>query len=195
MEPLDLENFFGIDAKAQFELYLDSDEFVEWLEANCPATDPEYPDPVSFALLNPDWRDFYDWRNPFGGNNLLFSYVASGDVVAGMEPDGTMENVEHKLRFVLRTGLNSVEAQTRLDLVRPGDFPHEGAGTYRGYTGGVSGRKAPQDWIIFCHLVDKLIEILQQIGAQANARCDIERKVPDCKVGTKYLNVTLRYAA
>lgn len=185
---MDLENFFGVNVRSQFEAYVDSPEFDAWLKANTNGSDP-----VSFAVLENRQRDDWHWTAPL--RNCTFRYVVSGYVGKGMEPDGTMENVERKLRFVLRTGLNSVEARTRPDLIQPGDFPHEGAGTYRGYTGGVSGRKAPEDWRIFCHLVDKLIELLGTVGTKVLNKCDELRKDPNALVGTKYLPPFTLYPA
>lgn len=72
--------------------------------------------------------------------------------------DGLVDNVIHKLNFVLRTGLPSSEARLRPDLVEPGDFPRAGAGIYRGYTGGVSGLHEESDWWAFQRLIDRLIE-------------------------------------
>jgi hypothetical protein len=91
-------------------------------------------------------------------------------LVVGDDDDRVAElavNVEHKLRFVLRTGLDSSEAVTRPDLVEPGDFAFAGAGHYRGYTGGVSGLKQESDWWVFCRLVDRLIGIRTRLARAA----------------------------
>jgi hypothetical protein len=138
-------------------------------------------------LLNNDYRSAWDWRNPL--DHVLLQAVIWGDVDAGMAPDGTMENVGGKLRFVLREGMDSVEAETSLHLVQPGDFPWQGAGTYRGFTGGVSGRTKREDWLIFCHLVDHLIDLMNQVAERAHATCEILRNLPCCPKGIKYMNV------
>ncbi len=85
--------------------------------------------------------------------------LSSGDSsnIAGNE--GLRANVEHKLKFVMRTGLPSSFARQRPDLVEPGDFPWAGAGTYKGYTGGVSGLNEESDWWVFERIIDKLIEL------------------------------------
>ncbi|HSX01598.1 MAG TPA: hypothetical protein VLF67_05135 [Candidatus Saccharimonas sp.] len=107
--------------------------------------------------------------------------VANGEGEKFTGPEGLFANIEHKLAFVDRTGLNSSEARNRPDLVEPGDFPFEGAGTYRGYTGGVSGGKEESDWWIFCQVVDRWIELRASSAAPAIAACK------DRQPGWKYL--------
>lgn len=182
----DLEDYFGVDVEAEFNRYLDSPEFISWLDTNYPGDNPS----ISFALLNNDYRSEWDWRNPLGNRaHVLLRAVIWGDVEAGMAPDGTMQNVGGKLRFVLREGMDSVEAETNLHLVQAGDFPWQGAGTHRGFTGGVSGRTKREDWMIFCHLVDYLIDLMNQVAERAHATCEILRNLEGCPVGVKYMNV------
>lgn len=182
----DLEDFFGVDVDTEFTRYLSSPKLKAWLDTNYPGDQPS----ISFALLNNDYRSEWDWRDPLGNrSHTLIKFVIWGDVEAGMAPDGTMDNVGSKLRFVVREGMDSVEAETNLYLVQPGDFPLEGAGTYRGFTGGVSGRKKREDWLIFCHLVDYLINLMNQVARQAHATCEVLRALPNCPSGIKYMNV------
>jgi hypothetical protein len=184
---MDLQDFFGVNVLKRFETYLDSEEFKKWLEDEFPPTDPEHVSPISAVILDNDFRRFWDWRTPL--KHVLWQYVLSGDTAAALAPDGTIQNVGGKLRFVLRENKNSVEAQTHLYLVQPGDFPFQGAGTHRGFTGGVSGRKQEEDWAIFCHLVDHLISLLDQVVTQASETCQALRRLPGCPPGLKYMNV------
>jgi hypothetical protein len=180
-----LEDYFGVNIDAEFNAYIDSEAFQAWLDEHYPGTDA-----ISFALLNNDFRSEWNWRNPLNRAHTLFSSVIWGDVATAMAPDGTMENVGSKLRFVLREGKDSVEAETLKHLVQPGDFPWQGAGTYRGFTGGVSGRTKREDWLIFCHLVDHLISLMDQVATLAGEFCDAIRNLPGCPRGLKYSNVT-----
>lgn len=181
-----LEDYFGVNVHEEFTNYLVSPELQKWLDTNYPGAHPS----ISFALLNNDFRSEWNWRNPLGNvDHVLIQSVIWGDVSAGLAPDGTMENVDAKLHFVVREGLDSVEAETHLYLVQPGDFPFQGAGTYRGFTGGVSGRTKREDWMIFCHLVDYLIDLLNQVAERANETCAALRNLDGCPKGLKYMDV------
>lgn len=92
--------------------------------------------------------------------------VTSGDLDVVGSSEGLVANVEHKLEFVLRTGLPSSFARQRPDLVEPGDFPWAGAGIYKSYPGGVSGLNEESDWWAYERIVDKLIE-LRSAAAEA----------------------------
>lgn len=181
-----LESYFGVNVHEEFTRYLVSVEFQKWLDTNYPGDTPS----ISFALFNNDFRSEWDWRDPFGNlNHLHGMWVIWGDTADAMAPDGTMNNVESKLRFVLREGLDSVEAETNLHLVQPGDFPWQGAGTYRGFTGGVSGRKKREDWLIYCHLINHLIDLMNQVATEAFNACEVLRHLPNCPLRLKYMTV------
>ena len=111
-----------------------------------------------------------------------FNY-AYGNSASSEEEEGFFDNIEGKLRFHRRTGLPSSEARTRPDLIEPGDFPYAGAGTYRGYTGGVSAFSEEADWWVFCRIVDKYIELRAVV---ATAAIQVSRSTPR-PVGMKYL--------
>lgn len=123
---------------------------------------------VSVVIVDPK----SNWQQP------LPSYISCGNADDPRYSD-LVENVEHKLRFVLRTGLNSSEAATRPDLVEPGDFPYEGAGYYRGYCGGASGLNEESDWWVFRRTVDKLIELRALAASPAIAAS--KNRVPGMK--------------
>ena len=98
----------------------------------------------------------HDWRDP-----LKEAAVWSTDFDKGDGEGGFVMNVERKLHFSLRTGLNSVEARYNKHLILPGDFPYQGAGWHRGFTGGVSGLKEESDWWVFCFCVDRHGDLLR----------------------------------
>lgn len=179
---MDLANYFGIDVEAQITDWFDG-EFTEEFRRRFSGRD------IGFFVLDNDRRSEWDSEIP-GVHTLLTLFTGDEDVA--FADDGVIDNVNHKLRFVLRTGLNSVEAEKAFRyLVQPGDFPWEGAGTYRSFTGGVSGLLKEDDWRVFCQIIDKLIELLDAVAEKAQSICEIERKKDDAPVGTKYLQVTV----
>ncbi len=111
---------------------------------------------------------FFDTSLPYAGGNPLIGWqrglAAEADRISG--PGGLMDNVVHKGRFVLRTGLPSSEAARHPELVEAGDFPWEGAGTYRNKTGGASGLKEECDWWVFRRVVDQYWEIRADVGTR-----------------------------
>lgn len=122
----------------------------------------------------------HDWRNPL--TNLAYRLVGSSDPEHADGAEGLCANIAGKLAFYLRTGLASRLAESRPDLVEPGDFPHEGAARYRNYHGGASGLPCgADDWEVYCDCVDKLIEL--RAAAAATAIQESRDRVP----GRKYL--------
>lgn len=181
----DLDDYYGVDVGEALNRYIHSEGFGAWLDATYPGDHPS----ISFVTLNNDFRSEWDWRNPLNPAHIQFSWVIWGDFDAAMAPDGTMQNIEGKLRFVLRENMNSVEAETMKYLVQAGDFPFQGAGTYKGFTGGVSGRSKREDWQIYCHLIDYLVDLMDQVATEASKACDVLRDKPNCPKGLKYMNV------
>ncbi len=143
---------------------------------------------MSLIILDNDYmhggENCWDWKDPLD-SALIVCHV--GEQMYKQEADGTRDNVVHKLRFVLRTSLNSVIAESRPDLVRVGDFPWGGAGTYRNWTGGVSGLTKEQDWEMFCLCTEKLIRLLGAVNSKAMAQAKQALRQPLSAVGTKYL--------
>lgn len=125
-----------------------------------------------------------NWRYP-QGFEMIVAHI--GDEAIATATNGNYENVLHKLHFVLRTGEDSVLAEDRPDLVRPGDFPWEGAGMYEGYVGGVSGLAKVDDWEMYRKCIDKLIELLSDVIGAAMERSNELRQQPDCPSGAKYM--------
>lgn len=136
---------------------------------------------VTTAELN-EWFDgefTRDFHEKYGDEAeisvVIFDGSINGNPVPGWQrgigtdakidgPEGLTSNVLHKGRFVLRTGLDSSEARNHPELVEPGDFPWEGAGTYRGKKGGASGLNEESDWWVFRRVVDKYWEIRANVG-------------------------------
>lgn len=141
---------------------------------------------MTLVVLKTDDRAglMHDWRHP-QGFEMIVAHI--GDEGVATAENGTYDNVKGKLRFVLRTGMDSVMAETRQDFVCPGDFPWEGAGEYEGYIGGVSGLAKEEDWEMYCKCIDKLIELLTKVISKAMERSNELRQQPDCPSGAKYM--------
>ena len=177
---MNLTNVFGINVEEQFLEWFNGEFATEFAE--------RFPDKgMTLIVLDGDEpiTIMENWETPL---NFTLITAHLGDEEAAIAADGTEDNVVGKLRFCLRTMMDSAEAERRPDLVREGDFPHEGAGEYKGYYGGVSGLKKEEDWEIFCRCVDKLIELLAAVNSAAIAKADELREQEDCPRGTKYLN-------
>lgn len=176
---MDLKNVHGVNVLRMFMDWFEgefTDEFVQ-----------RFPDKgMTLVVLKSD--EFVElqqnWRHP-QGFQMIVAHI--GDEAIATAENGTYDNVLHKLHFVLRTGEDSATAEIRQDLVRPGDFPWEGAGEYEGYVGGVSGLAKEEDWEMYCKCIDKLIELLTKVISKAMERSDKLRKQPDCPTGAKYM--------
>jgi hypothetical protein len=177
---MNLSNVFGVNVHGMFMDWFNG-EFTEMFEGRFPGKG------MTLVILDTD--DIIElerhWRDPMG-RAMIVAHI--GDKETAVTNNGTMQNVEGKLRFVLRTGRNSVDAETQQDLVSPGDFPWEGAGHYRNNIGGVSGLAKEEDWEMLCICVDKLIDLLKQVNTAAMAMSDKLRRKTDCPAGAKYLN-------
>lgn len=166
--------YFGVDVEAVMTTFFHK-VFV-------PRVIEEYGD-KPFALIVLSNRVQHDWTNPFRVPSVLFrlSY-GEQDNINGER--GLLANVEHKLHFVLRTGLNSSEAGNQSHLVEPGDFPYAGAGTSDGFVGGVSGFTQEDDWRIYCKFAKALIKVRDAAAWAAIEECRIG------VTGMKYLGGT-----
>lgn len=138
---------------------------------------------TDFMLIVMDPGVQYDWRNPFDEDPLIQAWTNDAKA-SGL--DGFKVNILNKLRFCLRTGLNSDQAHYQQGLVLPGDFPWAGAGWHRGILGGVSGLNEESDWWVFCRCVDKLLE-LQKAFIKPRIDASDEDKFPDRSIDAKYL--------
>lgn len=182
---LDLTNHFGIDVEKKF---------IDWFHGKFATEFAErFPDKkgISLVILDPDniVKVRAEWSDPLA-NAILVSYL--GDQEAHTKADGTLQNVAGKLSFCLRGGYtHSRQAEESFLWVRPGDFPWEGAGEYRGFYGGVSGLDKADDWAVYQQCIGKLIEILEAVGKKALERTEQLRKSDDAPVGARYCNVTL----
>ena len=137
----------------------------------------------AFTVVVLDPMADLSWRTPYGtgqANILIQMSDGKSSEIAGAE--GLTANVEHKLRWVLRTGFDSVESTKRKNrhLIVPGDFAFAGAGTYRGLKGGCSGFDQFDDVKVFEWFVDELALIRSDVAEEAVPRL---RKLP----GFKYL--------
>lgn len=163
--------------------------FMDWFEGEF--TDEfiaSFPKAGGMTLVVLNTESIVDqaqtWRHP-QGFEMIVAHI--GDAAVATAKEGTYDNVKGKLRFVLRTGEDSVMAESRQDMVQVGDFPYEGAGFYEGYTGGVSGLAKEDDWKMYCKCIDKLIELLIKVISKAIERSKELREQPDCPPGAKYM--------
>lgn len=178
---LDLTNHFGIDVKRRLNDWFHGEFATEFAE--------RFPDKgITLVILDPDntLQACLDWRTPLA--HEIFVGVL-GDAKASNEPGGTYNNVAGKLTYVLRT--NSVvsrSAETDYAMLRPGDFPWEGAGMHEDFLGGVSGLAKEDDWEVYCQCIDKLRELLEAVGKKAKETADELRGTEGAPRGAKYLN-------
>jgi hypothetical protein len=178
---LDLTNHFGIDVKRKFLDWFHGDFAKEFAE--------RFPGKgITLVILDPDnlFQASLDWHTPLA-HEILVGVL--GDLKASNEPGGTYNNVAGKLTYVLRTGsYESLDAETNYAMLRPGDFPWQGAGLYEEFPGGVSGLDKEDDWTVYCECIDKLRELLDAVGKKAMEVADELRGTEGASVGFKYLN-------
>lgn len=165
-------SFFWVDVQSQLEEWWWSVGEKEFFAAHPDERGKNY-----FAIiLDPNYP--HDWQRPFAGPSYFLTNVRESEL---LHPTGTPSNVAGKMRFVLRTGLDSVEAETRYDLVLPGDFPWEGAGETDGYPGGVSGFAKKSDTVLRARITEKIV------GLRTAAADPIYRAARRHPEATKYL--------
>ena len=71
---------------------------------------------------------------------------------------------------------------------RPGDFPWDGASTYRNFTGGISGLHQESDREVYEQVIDVLVQIMEAVVDLVDAIAgDRETRGP----GEKYCNIRL----
>ncbi len=176
---MDLKNVHGVNVHRMFMDWFEG-FFTEEFESRFPNKG------MTLVVLNPDnlIELQQNWLNP-QDFEMIVAHIGDEDVATAT--NGTYENVKCKLHFVLRTGMDSVMAETRQDFVRPGDFPWEGAGKYKGYIGGVSGLAKEDDWEMYCMCIDKLIELLTEVISKAIERSNLLRKHPQLHPRSKYM--------
>lgn len=171
--------------KPRFGVDIDAELLDWWYEEYLPELRRRHGDDINVAtvVLDPMMYDLLDWERSLAQELYrLVSGDRDSEVFAGEV--GLVANIGGKLAFVLRTGLDSLEAEKRPDLVEPGDFPWEGAGTYRGYKGGTSGLAKESDWRVFMDVVDKTIELRAAAAQTPLASWD---RLPDAGPSLKYL--------
>jgi hypothetical protein len=177
--------YFGVDIQAQLAEWWFAEKLPE-LRQRFGADKDLY-----FAQLDPATAELYDTVEPL--EETLYELVSrQGEIEPGTDdyelfygPTGLRANVVGKMRFVLRTKLNSAVAEFRPDLLESGDFPFEGAGAHLGYWGGVSGLKKEDDWTVFCEIVEKVRELRATAALVAVAAC--KNRKPDAGPEVKYL--------
>ena len=104
----------------------------------------------------------HDWRDPaVAGTALLELRHGDGDT------DLLVRNIQHKLHFTLRTGLDSMHARRNPQLIEPGDFPHGGAVAHRGFVGGASGLVEESDVWVVQQVIDQLVVIRADAARKA----------------------------
>ncbi len=178
---LNLRNHFGINVERKFLDWFRGEFATEFAE--------RFPGKgITLVILDPDnlFQACLDWRTPLAHEILL---GVLGDPKASNEPGGTYNNVVGKLMYVLRTNTyHSLDAETDYVMLRPGDFPWEGAGMYKEFLGGVSGLAKQDDWAVYCQCIDKLRELLEAVGKKAKETADELRGTEGAPIGIKYLN-------
>lgn len=180
---MDLSDVFGVNVEQQF---------TDWFEGEFTASFIErYPGKgIALVILDPDYinQACLNWESPLAPDTTMIELLI-GHASEGTKPDGVLDNVAGKLRFVLRTGQNSIEAEKpeNIGLLREGDFTWEGAGEYRGYVGGVSGLAKHDDWLVFRECVDKLDHLIAEVNTRAKAIAAELREQPNAPVGSKYM--------
>lgn len=177
--------YFGVDIQAQLSEW--------WFGQKLPELRRRFGNNINlyFALLDPTSIDMYDPGSPL--EEMLYELASHEGELAPDDdaydlfygPTGLRANVGGKLRFVMRTGRDSDVAETRPDLLEPGDFPFEGAGTYYEYRGGVSGLKKEDDGMVFREIVEKVIELRAAAAQVAVDAC--KGRAPGDGPTVKYL--------
>jgi len=112
---LDLSSHFGINVE---------DLFLDWFRGEYAADFAErFPGKsIALVVLDPDsvFKVHFEWKTPLE-NAILVAHL--GDEETCTKPDGLLHNVEGKLRYVLRSGDDSVAAENDPVFFRRGDFP------------------------------------------------------------------------
>ena len=135
---------FGLDIQQEMERW--------WLGEFRPTLTAKYGAFSIFVrILDPATQ--HDWLHLDETHSVL---VALQHVVSSEDFE---QNVYRKLRFTIRTGLDSSEARRQPHLVEPGDFPHAGAIVYRGIAGGASGLPEESDVWVVQQVIDHVVEL------------------------------------
>ena len=175
---LDINNHFGIDVEDLFNEWFNGEYAAEFAE--------RYPGKsISLVILNPDSpiQLLLDRDIPLK-HAIIDTYL--GDERLAEAPDGLRDNVEGKLRYVLTSMGDSVEAEANGFFFRPGMFPWQGAGENANFCGGVSGLAKEEDWAEFCKCSDKLAELLTAVGNVALKKTEELRSSDSPPIGARY---------
>lgn len=134
-----------------------------WTDTFAAVVDDKFPGAaLALVVLRSDTT--HDWRDPTAASSVLVEIRhGAGDT------DPFVANVTHKLRFTVRTGLDSSHAQRCSDLIEPGDFPFGGAVSHRGHLAGVSGLTEESDAWVAQQAVDHLVAVRRDIADAAVA--------------------------
>ncbi len=147
--------YFGTDLAQETARWW-AGEFAGVLDAKFPGA------PLAVVVLRSDTA--HDWRDPTAASSVLVELRhGAGDT------DPFVANIAHKMRFTLRTGLDSGHAQRSSHLIEPGDFPFGGAVTHRGVVAGVSGLTEESDAWVAQQVVDHLVAVRAEIADAAVA--------------------------
>ncbi len=148
-------DYFGTDLATAVEAW--------WSGTFVPVVERKFPQAsLAVVLLRPDVA--HDWRDPGAAESVLLEIRHGGG-----DTDPLVANIHHKLHFALRTGLDSIHAKRYPHLIEPGDFPHGGAVSHRGFFGGVSGLVEESDAWLAQQVIDQLIVIRTGIAQAAVA--------------------------
>lgn len=97
-----------------------------------------------------------DWRRPFA---TAFVVLTAGEDVRHPQisgPAGVLNDVAGKMRFAIRTRMDSREARIMRYQLQPGDYPAAGAMHYNGFLVGVAGLKENHNDTLGMTVVEEL---------------------------------------
>lgn len=170
MSPLQFHNVYGINVAQMWHDWFNDDEgkkgFTKWYMSRY--GDLGNTTTVTFVPEDrmSEARDPRQWlgsRYDF----IQFTRFIGGPETAAREPNGTFYNVLGKMQFSVRTGLDSVFAETHKHLVRPGDFPWEGAVFMESGLWVVSGLEKDEDALVGRRCATKLEALLGEVIGKA----------------------------
>ena len=145
--------YFGKNLKATVTVW--------WSEEFAKVLDEKYGvQSVAAVILRPWVR--HDWRSPESAESVLVELWHGPEC-----EDDLRANAYHKLRFALRTGLDSSQADRNPHLLEPGDFPNDGAAFHKGFVGAASGLPGESDVWVVQQVIDKLVSVRGDVGEAA----------------------------
>ncbi|HET9411739.1 MAG TPA: hypothetical protein VFO38_02740 [Candidatus Saccharimonadales bacterium] len=112
--------------------------------------------PQALAVVVAHKNSPLDWRKPFA---TAFVVLTAGEDVMHPQisgPAGVLNDVAGKMRFAIRTRLDSREARIMRFLLQSGDYPAAGAMHYNGFLVGAAGLKEDHNDTLGMTVVEEL---------------------------------------